>query len=40
MERRVEERTAELYRTKGRVEAILNSSTDLIVLTRPDGTID
>ncbi len=40
LEQRVIERTAELNHTKERVEAILNSSTDVIVLCRMDGTIE
>jgi len=40
LEQRVRERTAELHRAINRVEAILNSSTDLIVLAHPTGMID
>jgi PAS domain S-box-containing protein len=36
---RVQERTAELERTRSRVEAILNNSSDAIILARPDSTI-
>ena len=39
LEARVEERTAELSRAKEQVEVILNSSSDVIVLARLDGTI-
>lgn len=39
LEQRVKERTAQLSQTLRRIEAILNSSTDIIVLCRPDGTI-
>ncbi|MCC6612578.1 MAG: PAS domain S-box protein [Anaerolineae bacterium] len=40
LERRVAERTSQLSRTKERVEAILNSSTDVIIFCRTNGTID
>ncbi|MBE0688979.1 MAG: PAS domain S-box protein, partial [Anaerolineae bacterium] len=40
LERRVAKRTAKLIRTKERVEAILNSSTDVIIFARTNGTID
>jgi PAS domain S-box-containing protein len=36
---RVRERTAELERTRSRVEAILNNSSDAIILARPDSVI-
>lgn len=39
IQRRVQERTAELNRVKERVEAILNHSSDAILMIRPDGTI-
>ncbi len=39
LERRVQERTAELNRVKERVEAILNHSSDAILLIRPNGAI-
>lgn len=39
LERRVAERTAELHRLKERAEAILNNSSDAIVLAHADGTI-
>ncbi|MBI5960519.1 MAG: PAS domain S-box protein [Chloroflexi bacterium] len=39
LKKRVEDRTVELERTRSRVEAILNNSSDGIVLARPDGTI-
>jgi PAS domain S-box-containing protein len=39
LEVRVNERTAELHRVKERVEAILNNSSDAIVMARADGTI-
>lgn len=39
LERRVAERTAQLGRTIEQVEAILNSSSEAIVLTKVDGTI-
>jgi PAS domain S-box-containing protein len=39
LEQRVIERTAELRRTKDQVEAILNHSSDAIVVMLPDGTI-
>lgn len=39
LERRVAERTAQLGRTIEQVEAILNSSSEAIVLTKADGTI-
>ena len=39
LEARVAERTAQLNHAKERIEAILNSSNDLIVLCRKDGTI-
>ena len=37
---RVEERTVELFRAKEHVEAILNNSTDAIIVTLLDGTIE
>jgi PAS domain S-box-containing protein len=37
---RVEERTVELFHAKEHVEAILNNSTDAIIVTRLDGTIE
>jgi PAS domain S-box-containing protein len=40
LERRVEERTAQLHHTKDRIETILNSSSDVIILCRTDGLID
>ena len=40
LERRVEERTAQFIRAKERMEAILNSSADAILLCRTDGTIN
>jgi PAS domain S-box-containing protein len=39
-EQTVIERTAELHHAKERVEAILNSSSDTIILTSPDGRIE
>ncbi|HLY27457.1 MAG TPA: PAS domain S-box protein [Aggregatilineales bacterium] len=39
LERRVQQRTAELNQAKDRVEAILNNSSDVIVLAAKDGTI-
>jgi PAS domain S-box-containing protein len=39
LEWRVARRTAELHRTKDRVEAILNNSSDAIILTNPEGYI-
>lgn len=39
LEDRVRERTAELVRVKERVEAILNNSSDAIVMARADGSI-
>ncbi len=39
LEQAVEERTAELWRTKARVEAILNSSPDAILILDTDGHI-
>ena len=39
LEQRVQERTAELNRVKDRVEAILNHSSDAILLIRPNGAI-
>ncbi len=39
LEARVNERTAELHRVKERVEAILNNSSDAIVMARGDGAI-
>ncbi len=39
LEQRVIERTAELAQAKERIEAILNSSSDVIILCRTDGTI-
>ncbi len=39
LQQRVIERTSELERTRSRVEAILNNSSDAIILARPDGTI-
>lgn len=40
LEHHIQDRTAELHRTINRIEAILNSSTDLILLVRTSGTID
>ncbi len=40
LEQRVIERTAQLNHSKERIEAILNSSTDVIILCRPDGRIE
>jgi len=40
LERHVAERTAELNHTKERIEAILNSSSDVIILCRVDGRIE
>lgn len=40
LEQRVMERTAQLDHAKDRMEAILNSSSDVIILCRLDGTID
>jgi len=40
LERHVAERTAELNHTKERIEAILNSSSDIIILCRADGRIE
>lgn len=40
LEERVEERTSELRRYSQRVDAILNSTSDAIVLTSPDGRIE
>ena len=40
LEIRVRERTAELNHSKERIEAILNSSSDVIILVQPDGTIE
>ncbi len=39
LEWRVEERTAQLNNAKNRIESILNSSSDMIILCYPDGTI-
>lgn len=39
LERRVKERTTELNQAKERTEAILNSSNDIIILCRKNGTI-
>ena len=39
LQRRVAQRTQELERTRNRVEAILNNSSDAIILARSDGTI-
>lgn len=39
LEERVNERTQELQRTKNRVEAILNSSSDSILLVKPDLSV-
>ncbi|MBZ0299548.1 MAG: GAF domain-containing protein [Anaerolineae bacterium] len=39
-EQTVIERTGELHRAKERVEAILNSSSDTIIMTMPDGHIE
>ncbi|NPV67436.1 MAG: PAS domain S-box protein [Anaerolineae bacterium] len=39
LEQRVIERTAQLNHAKERTEAILNSSSDVIILCRPEGTI-
>ena len=40
LERRVQERTAQFIHVKERTEAILNSSSDPIILCRTDGTIE
>ncbi len=40
LEQRVNDRTAQLIQAKERIEAILNSSSDIIVLCGSDGTID
>jgi PAS domain S-box-containing protein len=40
LEQRVTERTAELNHAKERIETILNSSSDVMILCRADGTID
>ncbi len=40
LEQRVEERTAQLNHSKERVEAILNSSTDILLIVTPEGLID
>ena len=40
LETRVRERTAELNHSKERIEAILNSSSDVIMLVRRDGTVE
>jgi PAS domain S-box-containing protein len=40
LEQRVEERTAQLNHVKERIEAILNSSSDVMILCRMDSTID
>lgn len=40
LEQRVLARTAELNRAKERVEAILDNTTDIIILLRPNGTIE
>ena len=40
LEQRVEERTAQLNHAKERIEAILNSSSDVMILCRMDGTIE
>jgi PAS domain S-box-containing protein len=40
LEQRVEERTAQINHQKERIEAILNSSQDVVILCRTDGTID
>ena len=40
LEQRVAERTAELNHAKERIETILNSSSDVMILCRADGTID
>ena len=40
LEQRVEERTAQLNHAKERIEAILNSSNDVMILCRSDSTID
>jgi PAS domain S-box-containing protein len=40
LEQRVNERTAQLNHAKDRIEAILNSSSDVMILCRPDGRID
>jgi PAS domain S-box-containing protein len=40
LEKRVEERTAELNQAKDRIEAILNSTTDIIILCLPDGVVN
>jgi PAS domain S-box-containing protein len=39
LERRVAERTAQLQQTTERIEAILNNSSDAIIVLQPDGTI-
>lgn len=39
LQQHVKERTAELERTRSRVEAILNNSSDAIILARADGNI-
>ncbi|MBZ0292527.1 MAG: PAS domain S-box protein [Anaerolineae bacterium] len=39
LEQRVEERTSELQRSRNRIESILNSSSDTIILTSSDGVI-
>jgi len=39
LEQRITERTAELYRAKRHTEAILNNSSDAILVVRGDGTI-
>ena len=40
LEQRVQDRTSELNHAKERIETILNSSSDIIILCRPDGSID
>ncbi len=40
LEQRVQERTAQLNHAKERIEAILNSSNDVVILCHIDGTID
>ncbi len=40
LEQRVEDRTAQLQRVKENIEAILNSTSDILILCRTDGTIE
>lgn len=40
LEQRVKERTTELYQAKEHIEAILNSSNDIIILCRVNGAVD